>query len=89
MQDKFSHSPVCRMLQCTMNGAIHCGMANEPKPQRNSKSGIRGVSWKEAARKWRAVIQHNNKSHHVGYYDTPLEAAQAIDAKRRELNINQ
>ena len=72
---------VARGAQC----AIVCGMATD-KPQRNSRSGLRGVSYKASIGKWRAQIQHNNTVYHVGYFDTPTEAAAAREAKKAELN---
>jgi hypothetical protein len=57
---------------------------NHSGPQRNSKSGIRGVSPK--GNRWRVQVKHNRKTIHVGYFAT-LEAAEAaVIAKRNELH---
>tara|TARA_R110000824_G_scaffold396554_1_gene598108 strand:- start:1212 stop:1535 length:324 start_codon:yes stop_codon:yes gene_type:complete len=54
-------------------------------PQKNNTSGYKGVSWRKDAKKWTAYIGHAPKSH-LGYFDTPEEAAKARDAKAKELH---
>lgn len=44
-------------------------------PQKNNRSGFRGVSPSKG--KWRAVVTVNAKQKWLGYYDTPEEAAAA------------
>ena len=39
--------------------------------QRGNSSGYKGVTYIETANKWRARIMLNNKSIHLGYFDTP------------------
>lgn len=53
--------------------------------QSNSRTGIRGVSWDESKKKWRATVTHNYKHYHVGRYDSIEEANAAVVAKRLEL----
>jgi hypothetical protein len=53
--------------------------------QSNSGSGIRGVSWHKASRKWRASIKHSGKAMHLGTYETASEAESVVKAKRLEL----
>lgn len=51
----------------------------------NSKSGVRGVHWRNDCEKWQVTIHAGPKMHHVGYF-TDLEAArQAAIDKRNEL----
>lgn len=52
---------------------------------KNNTSGFRGVTWFKQTQKWRAMIMHNLKGIHVGYFDTAEEAGQAAAAKRAEL----
>lgn len=40
-------------------------------------SGVNGVSWNKAARKWEANIKINNRSKRLGCFDTVEEAAAA------------
>lgn len=46
-------------------------------PQRNNKSGYKGVSWVPRARKWMGRIRINNRVIHLGYFADKLEAAKA------------
>ena len=52
-----------------------------------NKSGYRGVSFDKHQNKWRACVQHQGRQIHVGYFDTPEEAGEAAEAKRRELGF--
>jgi len=47
------------------------------RPQKNSKSGRKGVGWLAANRKWRAYICVNRKFRHLGLFDSPEEASAA------------
>jgi hypothetical protein len=58
---------------------------NRVGAQSNSKSGIRGVSWHAATKKWRAVVGHNGKYYQAGAYDEIAEAGAAVVALRRQL----
>ena len=58
---------------------------NRPGAQRNSKTGIRGVGWSKASRKWRARVKHHGVEHHLGVFETLEEAEAAAIAKRNEL----
>lgn len=43
--------------------------------RRNNESGVNGVSRRK--NRWTAMIQHNGKRHHLGFFSTRDEAAQA------------
>lgn len=62
---------------------------NRTGAQRNSKSGVRGVRWREQNKHsragWVAQVQHNGKIHHVGRFDKLADAEAAVVAKRLEL----
>ncbi len=54
------------------------------KLQKNNKSGFKGVVFHDSGghhlkRPWRVFIQINKKKKHVGYFQTPEEAARAYD----------
>lgn len=53
-------------------------LCNKPK-QLNNTSGYKGVTWRKIAKKWLAQIQVNNKTIHLGYYETKEEAALAYN----------
>jgi hypothetical protein len=52
---------------------------------RNSKTGIRGVSRDSARNLWRAAVVHNKRQYHVGRFASIAEAEAAAIAKRNEL----
>lgn len=58
---------------------------NLPSAYKNSKSGVRGVSWHKPTEKWIALVRHNGKLHHVGLFLDIGEAEKAVTAKRNEL----
>jgi hypothetical protein len=48
---------------------------NKVAAQKNNRScGLRGVSWYRQHSKWKAQIQTQGKSIHLGYFDCPHEA---------------
>jgi hypothetical protein len=49
------------------------------KIQTSNTSGYKGVSWSAYHRRWHAQIRTNNIQTHLGYFDTPEEAAKAYD----------
>jgi hypothetical protein len=51
----------------------------------NNKSGFRGVSWFKRDKKWEAKIRHDGVKLHIGYFNSPEEAAKARDEKARSL----
>lgn len=48
-------------------------------PMNRNKSGFRGVSLGNKMKRWRAEIKVGDKNIHLGYFDTPEEAAKAWD----------
>ncbi len=52
-------------------------------PNANSKSGIKGVFWNKATRKWRAVLRFQRIDHYLGEY-TELENAVKARKKAEE-----
>lgn len=59
---------------------------NKHKATASSKSGLLGVSWHKARRKWRAEIKHKGRKFHLGLFDTPEEAYSTYIQKKRELH---
>jgi hypothetical protein len=51
----------------------------------DNKSPFNGVSWDKRRRKWTARIGHDGKTVELGQFDDEKEAAEAFDAKAREL----
>jgi len=55
------------------------------KTYQTNTSGYKGVSWNKQRSKWRAMIMCDGKSVWLGYFADLLRAAQAYDAKAKEL----
>lgn len=53
--------------------------------QSGKTSAHRGVSWSKSSKKWRALVGHQGKLIHVGYFMLESEAAEAAKSKRLEL----
>lgn len=58
---------------------------NKPS-QRNSKSGIKGVSWSSRFNRWVAFISLNRKRKNLGYFHTKEDAKVAYDKACLELH---
>lgn len=59
------------------------------KPQKNNKSGYRGVSWckgKNGGGRWIAKIYAQGKQYYLGLYDTAEEANEAYKKAKEELH---
>lgn len=57
--------------------ATHAENMKNVKTPCTNTSGIKGVHWSEARKKWRARIVHEGKSIHLGYFTNVEEAAKA------------
>jgi len=68
------------MRNCTHAKNMH----NKPKPA-NNKSGYVGVSWSKSGGGWEAYITNDGEHIYLGLFDVAEDAAQARDAKAREL----
>ena len=62
-----------RVADATKNG-------HNVKSYSTNKSGVKGVSWSKAAKKWRAVLVFNKKYMHLGVFDTIDDAEAAYIA---------
>ena len=51
----------------------------------NNASGYRGVYWNKQMRKWRAVVCHNGKQRHLGYFNSAAEAGEVARQARQRL----
>jgi hypothetical protein len=56
------------------------------KTGKNSKSGVKGVTWQQATGKWRVQVAHRGKNHYGGLFTDFEEAVVAVRALRRQLH---
>ncbi|QHF03322.1 HNH endonuclease [Pseudomonas asturiensis] len=54
--------------------------------RKNSKTGVKGVSWDAQHGKFRAQIMHGGKKHNIGRFDTAEAASAAYAQKARSLH---
>lgn len=59
---------------------------NRIGPNRNSKSGIRGVCWDKQSGKWKVQVGHANRIYRGGFFDDLAGAEAAAIALRAELH---
>jgi hypothetical protein len=52
--------------------------------ERSEASVFRGVSWSRAASKWRAHVVVNYQQHHLGLFESEIEAARVAEEFRRK-----
>ena len=85
---EIDHRPTCP--KCCVN-PDHLRVVTHKQNQenrrgamRNSKSGVRGVSWDKAKSLWNAEVQHDGKKWQK-YFHTLADAEAAVIAKRLEL----
>ena len=50
-----------------------------------NKSGFKGVSWHNGARKWRATINKDRQQYHLGFFENPEEAYAAYVKSAKEM----
>jgi hypothetical protein len=60
-------------------------LENRKGPQRNSKSGVRGVFWDKRRQSWRASIKHHGVIIYIGNFTDLDEASRAVQERRNEL----
>jgi hypothetical protein len=53
--------------------------------RKDNKSGMTGVSWSKATKKWRAYVTHNRKQMHLGTFESKEDAINMANNKRKEL----
>lgn len=84
---------ICRNTSCVnpvhLRVATHKQNTENRGAYRNSKSGIRGVSWNKARGKWQVTIRHNYKKYYGGLFESIEDAERAaIELRNRLFTFN-
>lgn len=88
--DGFQLDHVCHNKSCVRPDHLRPvdnkqNQENRSGAQRNSSTGVRGVSWKASNNGWVANVGHDSKIIYLGIFGTIAEAEKAVIAKRLEL----
>lgn len=80
----------CRTRICVNPGHLRSAtrkqnMENRSGAQKDSATGILGVSWDRERKRWKAQVAHNRKKLTVGRFDRIEDAEAAVKAKRNDL----
>lgn len=86
--DHRCHNPACVRPSHLRAVTQKQNAENRAGSQVNSRSGIRGVTWRAGRNKWRASCAHNGKDYHGGHFDTVEEAAEAVKQLRNRLHTH-
>lgn len=88
MQAEIDHRNT-NTLDCrrhNLRKATHSQNAMNRGPQRNSKSGIKGVVWHRPTEKWSARVAADGVNHYLGLFLSIEAAAEAVAVRRRQLH---
>lgn len=83
--DHICHTPLCVRPDHLRSVTNKQNQEHRLQESPNSTSGLRGITWYAAGKKWKAEVKHNYVVHHVGYFFDLEDAKSAVIAKRNEL----
>lgn len=66
--------------RCNIRVATKAQNAMNMRLHRDSSTRLKGVSWQESARRWRATINAEGRQIYLGHFRDPIDAALAYDA---------
>lgn len=84
--DHLCHNSSCVNPQHLRVASHTQNMQNRRGAHSNSKSGVRGVWWSTANKKWRVFVASGGKKHHGGYFADIKDAEVAAQELRRLLH---
>lgn len=89
-EDQVDHRDNCKANNAWENLRSATNAENQQNqivaPKSNSSSGLLGVTWSKAAKKWAAQIKRAGKRVHLGLFDDKDDAHAAYVAAKRELH---
>lgn len=77
-----------KYIKETMVNGVHVPSLNRDKANKNSKSGVKGVSWSKSRNKWIAQIYHQGKPFYLGRYTDIDDAIAARKEAEEEIKRN-
>lgn len=83
--DHMCHNTVCVNPEHLRIVTSKQNSENVRGAQKNSRTGVLGVSWASHVKRWRADVTHNGKQRLLGYFDSIEEASAAATARRNEV----
>lgn len=87
--DHICHNRACVNVSHLRAVTNKQNMENRSGAQANSKTGIRGVSWKARSSRWVVQVKHGSELIHGGYFDDIEEAEKvAIELRNRLFTHN-
>ena len=82
--DHINRNPLDNRIVNLRDASISLNNQNNLKPQKNSSTGIRGISIHRGTNKWQADIAVRGKKKYLGLFDTPEQAHAAyLQAKEK------
>jgi len=84
--DHLCHNSSCVNPDHLREASHTQNMQNRSGAMSNSKSGVRGVFWSTANKKWRVFVASGRKKHHGGYFADIKDAEVAAQELRRLLH---
>lgn len=74
-----SDNRICNLRPCDKSKN-----ACNSKLQINNKSGVKGVCWHKAMKKWHVQLRFEGKQHNLGFFDSLEEAARFVRQAREQ-----
>lgn len=83
--DHMCHNPSCVNPDHLRLATVQQNIENRRGAQKNSKTGVRGVSWASRRNRFVAVATKAGRHFYVGQFTSLAEAEAAVIAKRNEI----